>query len=609
MPSPGWLTEEQLLQQQQLLREKQEFDAWRASRAQANIQPQPHITSEGPVPAESSVDSYQRSASVARARPEDQITTRAKAKHARSASTPRRSPSPKRDYPTGTCTATRPSQASPWKAEQTVSPAQDLEAFKADMTLMLSDMLQASLSKFASQFNPSSGGQRDTAPTQSVASEPTVDVASNVDDSPHRGPEDQSEGEVTDSEGEPADPTATGLPTLDQLKMSEEEQRDFDAFSLASVSVPTSSKRPWKAAGHSKVSQSQPQDNSNVLQARPQAVAKAQSVKSVHSDQRSVQLHSDQRQVQLRAPQDQANFPVLAPQGQGHRQGLGRPVLARRDDLDSLFEEEFSVDLDNEAVLKEKQAHSEILDRVAEFCNLNRQDPQVQKEVMGMRLPAYNAPAKKSIEISLPWHSSTIPIADINHDIVRGKLNKSLKPQNPSKPWSPKDFFGGSGYYVHNTQGYLAKPDSLKVPSRAPPAERTAEDQPFFHVQRNPEDPRTQVDISSASLTASQLIDQENMSRKSAAAASIALSLTEFIDNYPGMPEGARAAMILLKLDIVSFLHYAWREVHNKMLLRRSIALDCLERTLPPIDEKLARPEASPPRSLHGNYAVWRGVG
>ena len=74
------------------------------------------------------------------------------------------------------------------------------------------------------------------------------------------------------------------------------------------------------------------------------------------------------------------------------------------------------------------------------------------------------------------------------------------------------------------------------------------------------------------------------MSRKSAAAASTALSLAEFIDNYPGMPEGARAAMLLLKLDIVSFLHYAWREVHNKLLLRRSIALDCLERTLPPID-------------------------
>ena len=317
-------------------------------------------------------------------------------------------------------------------------------------------MLQASFSKFASQFNPSSGGQGDTAPAQTaqtVASEPTVDVASNDDDSPHRGPEDQSEGEVTDSEGEPADPTATGLPTLELLKMSEEEQREYDAFSLASVSVPTSSKRPWRALGDLKDSQSQPQDKSNIHQARPQAVAKAPSIKSTHSVQRSVQLHSDQRQVQLRAPQDQANFPVLAPQGQGHRQGLGRPVVARRDDLDSLFEEESSVDLDNEAVLKEKQARSEILDKVAEFCNLDRQDPRIQKEVMGMRLPAYNAPAKKSMEISLPWHSSTIPIADMNHDIVRGKLNKSLKPQNPSKPWSPKDFFRRLGLLCSQYKG------------------------------------------------------------------------------------------------------------------------------------------------------------
>ena len=75
------------------------------------------------------------------------------------------------------------------------------------------------------------------------------------------------------------------------------------------------------------------------------------------------------------------------------------------------------------------------------------------------------------------------------------------------------------------------------------------------------------------------------MSCKNAAAASTALSLAEYTDNYPGMPEGARAAMLLLKLDIVSCLYYAWREAHNKMLMRRSIALDCLRRTLPPIDE------------------------
>ena len=151
---------------------------------------------------------------------------------------------------------------------------------------------------------------------------------------------------------------------------------------------------------------------------------------------------------------NQAQFPVLVSQGQGQRQGLGQPVVVRRDDIDSLFnEEEFSisVDVDNEAVLREKQARSEALDRVAEFCNLDRQDPQIQKEVMGMRLPAYNAPAKKSIKISLPWHSSTIPIADMNHDLVSCNLDKSLKPQNPAKPWSPKDFFGGSGYYTHIT--------------------------------------------------------------------------------------------------------------------------------------------------------------
>ena len=202
------------------------------------------------------------------------------------------------------------------------------------------------------------------------------------------------------------------------------------------------SKQPWRAQEDSQVSKPQPQDVSIASQAHPQAVAKAQSVRSTQSDQRSVQLRSVQEQ-----PVSQAHFPVLVPQGQGQRQGLGRPVVVRREDIDSLFnEEEFSIDLDNEAVLKENQAHSEVLDKVAEFCNLDRQDPHIQKEVMGMRLPAYNAPAKNYIGISLHWQSSTIPIADMNHDLVRGKFNKSLKPQNPAKPWSPKDFFRGSGY-------------------------------------------------------------------------------------------------------------------------------------------------------------------
>ena len=314
MPNPNWMmTEREQMLQQQLLQERQQFEAWRASQAQP--QPQPPISSSG-----------------LKTRPLTRLNVQGLLQHLAD--------------PRGTCTATRPSQASHKRAEHTLASAQDLEAFKADMTSMLSDMLQGSLSKFASQFNLSSGGQGDSAPTQTVVSVPTVDVASNYDDTP-QGPEDQSEGEIIDSEGDPAD---AGLPILDNLKMSEEEQRDYDAFSLASVSVPVS-KRPWRVQEDSKVSKPQPQDVSNACQARPQAVAKAQSVKSTQSDQRSVQLRSVQDQ-----PVSQAQFPVLVSQGQGQRQGLGRPVVVRRDDIDSLFnEEEFSIELDNEAVLKENR--------------------------------------------------------------------------------------------------------------------------------------------------------------------------------------------------------------------------------------------------------------
>ena len=129
---------------------------------------------------------------------------------------------------------------------------------------------------------------------------------------PPPGPEDQSEGEIIDSEGDPAD---AGIPILDNLKMSEEEQRDYDAFSLASVSV---SKRPWRAQEDSKVSKPQPQNISFTRPVTSQAVAKAQSVKSTQSDQRSVQLRSV-----LDQPVSQAQFPVLVSQGQGQRQGLG----------------------------------------------------------------------------------------------------------------------------------------------------------------------------------------------------------------------------------------------------------------------------------------------
>ena len=173
----------------------------------------------------------------------------------------------------------------------------------------------------------------------------------------------------------------------------------------------------------------------------------------------------------------------------------------------------------------------------------------------------------------------------------------------------PERFFRRLGLLCSQYTGLSCQARLSGSTIKGPPAERKAEDQPFFHVPRSPEDPRTRVDISSgsASLTASQLLDQENMSHKSAAAASTALSLAEFIDNYPGMPEGARAAMLLLKLDIVSFLHYAWREVHNKMFVT---PLHCTGLSRENSASHRRGPEASPPsRSLQGNYAVLRGVG
>ena len=136
-------------------------------------------------------------------------------------------------------------------------------------------------------------------------------------------------------------------------------------------------------------------------------------------------------------------------------------------------------------------------------------------------------------------------IAQRNYEIVNGRLSKSMKSLNPAKPWGPREHFPGSGYYTHNAEGYICKPDCLLVPSGPPPSERTAEDQPFVYVPRDPDDPRIRIDISagSVSMTVSQLIEEEALARKNAAAASNALSMAEYIYNYPGMPEGAKIVL------------------------------------------------------------------
>ena len=162
MPNPNWMSVRQQMLQHQLLQERQQLEAWRARQAQP--QPQPPIISSGlPVKGEDDVEIFSvRSASAKRPRPKDQAAVKA-LKFARSASTSRRSLSPRRDYPRGTCRATRPSQASPKRAQDRPAPAQDLEAFKADITCCQTCFNPPLV--FASQFKPSSGGQGESVST------------------------------------------------------------------------------------------------------------------------------------------------------------------------------------------------------------------------------------------------------------------------------------------------------------------------------------------------------------------------------------------------------------------------------------------------------------
>ena len=135
------------------------------------------------------------------------------------------------------------------------------------------------------------------------------------------------------------------------------------------------------------------------------------------------------------------------------------PAVVRHQDRDPFAEDEdsFSIDLDNEVVLREKLARSEVLDRVAEFCGLARANAETTKEVMGMQ---------RAIKLAITWHNSTTQIAQRNYEIVNGRLSKSMKSLNPAKPWGLRDHFTGSGYYTHNAEGYIPKPESLLEPSR-----------------------------------------------------------------------------------------------------------------------------------------------
>ena len=78
--------------------------------------------------------------------------------------------------------------------------------------------------------------------------------------------------------------------------------------------------------------------------------------------------------------------------------------------------------------------------------------------------------------------------------------------------------------------------------------------------------------------------EHEAVARKTAAAFSNAFSIAEYVYNQPELSEGSRLGFHHIKLDLVAGSNYAWRSVHNHILMRRSVVLDYLSKTIPLTD-------------------------
>ena len=120
---------------------------------------------------------------------------------------------------------------------------------------------------------------------------------------------------------------------------------------------------------------------------------------------------------------------------------------------------------------------------------------------------------------------------------------------------------------------YVPKPGCNVIPSRPPPAECTVENCPFCLVPRHAEDPLVDISGGSFSINASQLLELEALSRKTAAAISSVLSIEEYVHNQPEISDESKAGLHHLKLDLVSAFNFSLRTVHSDMLMSRSITL------------------------------------
>ena len=97
-------------------------------------------------------------------------------------------------------------------------------------------MIQSSLSAFASQFKSDSGGKGESSQDQ------THEISREGEPSPyHVNPSEREEGELVSDEEDPN--LDRGDPNLTQLLLAEEEQRDFESFTLASPIVSQKGKK------------------------------------------------------------------------------------------------------------------------------------------------------------------------------------------------------------------------------------------------------------------------------------------------------------------------------------------------------------------------------
>ena len=76
-------------------------------------------------------------------------------------------------------------------------------------------------------------------------------------------------------------------------------------------------------------------------------------------------------------------------------------------------------------------------------------------------------------------------------------------------------------------------------------------------------------------MTSSQLLDQEALNRKTAAAISSALSIAEYVHNLE-ISDESKAGLHHLKIHLMSAFNFSWRTAHHHMLMRCFIALDNL---------------------------------